>query len=672
MAAYPEQDARNRIMTITAENSSSTSLTDTRIKSPAVLWAGRAFYALVAICVVWTHVASFPFTVDFYRAVIDADPGLLPPGVLIPILLTFNAILMLAFFATSLLLFWQRSNNWIGLFSAIWTMGFAGAGFTIVDIAPFAPHLVDLEALNRLASSFPFMLVSIVTWGGVGFFIALFPDGRLVPAWSWLLGVFGLGMASVWGFTPIDSPLSPPNWPPALLAGLILSWAGLMLYAQVYRYRRVSTPAQRQQTKLLVYFFAIGILGAIGMQFILVSPLTLAFLRLTLLIAVLGATFQSFIAVGLLVSILRYRLWDVDLVINRSLVYGAVTLVAVGLFFAALLGVQVIFGNQQPLIALGIAGVVSAAIFNPLRRWLGHLVDRRVYGLRYDLSDVRRAGKLPEVARPGLYTGRQVGPYTALGVLGKGGMGEVYKGEGEGQTVALKILPADMAEQKEFRERFTREAQTLSRLSHPNIVRLLEAGVSEELYYIAMEYISGPALNDRIREVGRFTPEQAAGIIRPLADALDYAHGQGLVHRDIKASNVMLRPAGEDFEAVLMDFGIAKIQDAYTRYTASGGAVGTIDYMAPEQISAARLADHRADIYALGVLLYEMLAGERPFKGNPTQIMFAHIQQPPPDLRDTLPDLPRPVTQAVRRAMAKDPEERFQSASEFAEALSPA
>jgi serine/threonine-protein kinase len=147
--------------------------------------------------------------------------------------------------------------------------------------------------------------------------------------------------------------------------------------------------------------------------------------------------------------------------------------------------------------------------------------------------------------------------------------------------------------------------------------------------------------------------------------ALDAAHQQGFVHRDLKPGNIMIRPNGQ---AVLMDFGVTKMTDASSSLTGTG-ALGTIDYMAPEQIMSAKEVDHRADIYALGVMLYEMMTGERPFKGGPAQVMFAHIQQPPPDPRDINAEIPRHIARAIMQAMSKNPEERFQSAGEFAAAL---
>jgi len=203
------------------------------------------------------------------------------------------------------------------------------------------------------------------------------------------------------------------------------------------------------------------------------------------------------------------------------------------------------------------------------------------------------------------------------------------------------------------------------------VVKMYDSGESDGVYYMAMEFINGRELSALIKERGRLPFEEARPFVQDSASALDYAHRQGLVHRDIKPSNIMLRLKAdkETYEAVLMDFGIAKIQDAHTALTGTG-AVGTIDYMAPEQIMAAREVDHRADIYALGVVLYEMLTGERPFKGNPGQVLFAHLQQPPPDPRDIREEVPRHVAHAIMKALEKKPEDRWQSAGELAQALS--
>ncbi|MFN8376712.1 MAG: serine/threonine-protein kinase, partial [Anaerolineae bacterium] len=181
-------------------------------------------------------------------------------------------------------------------------------------------------------------------------------------------------------------------------------------------------------------------------------------------------------------------------------------------------------------------------------------------------------------------------------------------------------------------------------------------------------YIDGLGLNEYLKQQGVLSLAETRAMLHEIASALDYAHERGLVHRDIKPSNVMLRANGPVPHAVLMDFGIAKLRDSQTRYTGSG-AIGTIDYMAPEQILAAREVDHRADVYALGVMTFEMLTGRHPFEGGPAQVMFAHLQQPAPDARSLKPDLPDAPAQALLRALAKDPAERFASAGAFVQSL---
>jgi serine/threonine protein kinase len=165
--------------------------------------------------------------------------------------------------------------------------------------------------------------------------------------------------------------------------------------------------------------------------------------------------------------------------------------------------------------------------------------------------------------------------------------------------------------------------------------------------------------------------EEVLPVLGNLADAMNTAHAQGYVHRDIKPANIMLRQGKDSaVEAVLMDFGIAKLIESSTTLTGSGAA-GTIDYMAPEQIMNSRLVDHRADIYALGVVLYEVLTGTTPFHGTAGQVLFAHIQQPPPHICDVMPDIPDYIGDAIDRALAKDPAARFPNARAFLDALQP-
>jgi serine/threonine-protein kinase len=257
-------------------------------------------------------------------------------------------------------------------------------------------------------------------------------------------------------------------------------------------------------------------------------------------------------------------------------------------------------------------------------------------------------------------------------------MAEVYKGRHPrlDRTVAIKVLPANLAAEADFCQRFEREARAIAALRHPNIVQVFDFGDVDGTYYMVMEFIDGTDLARLMRGSGPLTLAQTRAVIRDVTGALDYAHALGLVHRDVKPSNVMLQPiAGRADEppaqrAILTDFGIAKILTSDTAATKTGMMMGTLDYMAPEQIRVSGAIDHRADIYALGAMLYQMLTGELPFKGdNPSAVILAHLQKPAPDPRTVLPDLPENVAQAVLRALAKEPDKRFAAAGDLADAL---
>jgi len=513
--------------------------------------------------------------------------------------------------------------------------------------------------------------------GNVSFFIFLliFPDGKYVPRrWGrWLIGAYVL-------WTIFEAYMRYLNPEASAEIGEMLElvtsvwWFG-GIGAQIYRYRKVSTVQQRQQTKWVILGILMGVLGLIvtntfdllvasslqgtvyALYVVGIAPL------LDLLPTTLGLLAVTF-------AVLRYRIWDIDYAINRSLVYGAVTVILAAVFLGGAFLIQAVLGKEQSGVVLAISVVATGLFFNPLRRTIQHFIDRRFYHLRFDLIELNKARILPDVKTPGALTGTTLDAYHVLDVIGKGGMGEVYKGVGNGQTVAIKILQDTISEKTDHKVRFEREVKTLTELDHPNIVKLYSSGEFNGMHYMAMEYVEGTELGTQVKQNGPLALEDARIILQDLTGALDYAHQQGLVHRDIKPSNIMLRTAEdkETLRAVLMDFGVAKIKDAKTNLTGTG-AVGTIEYMAPEQIQESKTVDHRADIYALGVVLFEMLTGERPFKGNPAQVLFAHIQQPPPDPRDIAPQLPRNAAHAILRALSKNPEDRFASAGELLQAL---
>ncbi|MGD1996371.1 MAG: protein kinase [Anaerolineae bacterium] len=264
--------------------------------------------------------------------------------------------------------------------------------------------------------------------------------------------------------------------------------------------------------------------------------------------------------------------------------------------------------------------------------------------------------------------GEELGRYRILEHQGSGGMAEVYKAHHPGldRYVAVKVLHSFLAQEQNFLARFRREAKAVAALRHPNIVQVFDFEYDEErgLYYMVMEFIDGPSLKVRIEELaqeGKLMPlDEIVRIGTAIGDALDYAHKRGMVHRDVKPANVMFNSEGE---VILTDFGIAKMVSV-DKLTASGEMIGTPAYMAPEQ-AMGQAGDERADIYSLGVMLYQMATGALPFEADtPIGVALKHINEPLPHLRDVNPNLPRKLDLVVTRAMVKDPGQRYQTAAE--------
>ncbi|MFE2346214.1 serine/threonine-protein kinase [Kitasatospora cineracea] len=277
-------------------------------------------------------------------------------------------------------------------------------------------------------------------------------------------------------------------------------------------------------------------------------------------------------------------------------------------------------------------------------------------------------------AEPGELDGRTLAGYRLEHVLGRGGMAVVYRAEDLrlGRTVAVKLLAPELARNETFRQRFVRESHVAASLDHPNIVPVYDAGEVEGVLYLAMRYVRGRDLRALLDREGPLTSAQTVRIAVQVASALDAAHAHDLVHRDVKPGNVLIAEGTDPDHpehAYLTDFGLTKKSLSLTGLTSVGQFVGTLDYVAPEQISG-KPVDGRCDVYSLGCVVFEMLTGDPPYRrDDDLALLWAHLNDPPPDVRERRADLPAGVGAALRRAMAKRPGERYGSCLEFVAAL---
>ncbi len=272
-----------------------------------------------------------------------------------------------------------------------------------------------------------------------------------------------------------------------------------------------------------------------------------------------------------------------------------------------------------------------------------------------------------------LRPGAEFAGYVIEGELGRGGMGVVYLAEQRfpKRKVALKVLAPELARDERFRDRFVRESNLAASLDHPNIVPIHAAGEEDGVLYLAMRHVEGTDLKQAIAAGGPLSLERTDSIVRQVASALDAAHRRGMVHRDVKASNVLL-VAGDEAgteHAYLSDFGLTKRMTSDSGLTGTGQFVGTLDYAAPEQFEGKPL-DARTDVYSLGCVAYECLAGEVPFhRETEAAVVYAHLQEPPPRVTAARPDLPAPLDEVIAKAMAKSPADRYETAGALARDL---
>jgi eukaryotic-like serine/threonine-protein kinase len=260
------------------------------------------------------------------------------------------------------------------------------------------------------------------------------------------------------------------------------------------------------------------------------------------------------------------------------------------------------------------------------------------------------------------------GQYDVEREIGRGGNARIFLATDQsGRKVALKILHPELLISVAA-DRFLREIRLASQLNHPHIARILDSGEKDWLVYYVMSFVPGPTLRERLDSVSRLPAAEAMRFACDLLDALDHAHGHGIVHRDVKPANVVLSSEG----AVLLDFGISRAVAASgnDQLTRSGITVGTSSYMSPEQISAAPDIDHRCDLYSLGCVLYESMVGQPPFvHRNEAVVLQLHLSQPAADVRTLRPDTPPELGTAIAKALAKNPRDRWPTALAMRDAL---
>ncbi|HET9221723.1 MAG TPA: serine/threonine-protein kinase, partial [Roseiflexaceae bacterium] len=267
--------------------------------------------------------------------------------------------------------------------------------------------------------------------------------------------------------------------------------------------------------------------------------------------------------------------------------------------------------------------------------------------------------------------GAQLGSYEIQALMGSGGMASVYRGFDVNlrRDVAIKVLSEEAATQPGLAARFRQEAQIIAGLHHPHIVKIYDFGEQDGLTYMIQELLPGPTLEARLRDLAargqRMDRDTVLAIVAQLAGTLDAAHAAGIIHRDVKPANAIWNAAGA---LTLTDFGIAKNTLGAAHQTQVGIVIGTPNYLSPEQARGLNLT-HASDIYSLGVVLYELLAGKPPFEGDTMSVVIDHIQTAPPPLGQVRPDLPADVEAVVQQALAKDPAARFNSAAVLARAL---
>lgn len=577
----------------------------------------------------------------------------------------------LGYFALAMVIFIHRSDDWFAIFLSIMILTF---GMRVTSIAA--------ELSNSAGSAYRVSPIIMMGEAGIVLLGWLYPDGSFFPKWTrYIVPVFILNVAL---FYWPDSPFYFTKINNGVYIIGSLFWYLFSGTSLIQRYRNTHNPNQKQQIR---WVFA-GMIGPL-LWFLLFNipnvyipslrdSASASHLAFQIAMRMSGIVLFLMLPASITIAIARYKLFDIDLLINRALVYGALTAALAAVFGLVLITMTSLLGSitrgQDQSIGLTLSALAAGALFQPTRKSLQRTVDRLIYNIQIDYLKTPGNPKGHQHSDVTTQAPALFSQYGNLALVGKGGMSEVYRAEHPTThtPVAIKVLLANLAEDEQYLRRFHREARILAELKHENIVRLYDFGEENGIYYMVMEYLDGMNLSAHLRRRGRVELDELLPILKDVSGALDYAHGLGLIHRDIKPSNVMLDGKNDaPKRAVLTDFGIVKVTTSLSNITATG-MVGTFDYIAPEQIQALQDIDGRADVYALGVMTYQLLTGVLPFQRNsPGSVLLAHMTTPPPDAREILPSLSHHTAHAIQRAMSKNPSDRYPTAVEFLNSLSP-
>lgn len=653
-------------MSVGSSSIQSVKLTGIRLRAARALWLGMAVFTI------FLFIAGIKPSFEIgLRLLPESQEALRVAGLSLKfpayVLVITDSLTVLFFGVIAFIIVWRRGDEVMTLVVASMLL-FTGALYT----GPTANANLPTLALAIL----PGMAESMQAW-----FVYLFPNGKALPRWIWWilipLPIWRIGIWFVDYIPKYKAELHTAETyghtaQQAWDIGLFLLLLAGGIVAQVYRYRKLSTPAQRQQTKWVLFGTIVTVLfvGTYVVVFNVLGYGKNPSLVVSLVARVLRQVSLMIVPATMAIAVLRYRLWDIDFAINRSLVYGSLTTILLTLFALSLRAISTVAQGSSagPLIAMLISMVVFALIFQPLNTGLQKFVDRQFYHIYVDYQKAGRS-VLPPL-EPSTFPSAHFYEYTDLEVAGRGGMAEVYKATHPTlkRVVAIKLMREAIQDDPVMHMFFERESRALRDLDHPNVMKVLDTGQVEDRPYMVMEFIEGHALGDLLQN-GGLDLERTLQLLKPISAALDYLHANNIVHRDVKPGNIMLDQAGREVRPVITDFGLAKVLGDPSLISQSAVA-GTFAYIAPEQIEARRDIDGRADVYALGVMTYQLLTGELPFKHeHQGALLIAHMLHTPPDAREKAPDLPEGAARAIQKAMSKKPSERFGTASEFVSAL---